>query len=576
MAIKSYKPDEIRAVVSKNRLRQYPGVNKGKERLLPYARPQILTETSVPEDASYFVVGNCFGRNVEKALARAGRTVLSSPTDLDLPGSAQEQFNRFNIFNLDVSTNEIDWAINPNAKPLDDALIEVDGEWVDMQIHWTFAHDEAQAKQYRKVYNSSYAGISKADVVIVALSGVEQWYDTKTGLYLNGMPTKKMVEQSEGRYEFHRLDLDACVESLSRFCKVVKAYSEKDPLILVAVSPVSQPVVHTLTDSIVDQYLVKAIQRNAADIVCEASDRIEYLPALEAAMLSDFRYGYMRTSLNHTIQCLANRVVAEMLLKYEGESDGQRLLHAVGHVEALLLAEDYDAAIETAEEVIGSSVGSTDELDQFYTKALIQSKRHGDALSYMIQRLLSGEVSDEQRVLFSVLNLASGHGTEEQLDLVEAFGQDRGLDVSQVEAVRQAWANRKAAGGGGGKGQHSAEVAAIVALMKEEDNEAVVSGCLSLLNRKHELTAAEHDRVMNYLVHGLIRLGRQIDAISHLADHVATEEAPTPRRVQLLVNLARSHADAAMLDRVIELRDRIGDAGMIGQLEARRALLNAR
>ncbi|MFL9503400.1 GSCFA domain-containing protein (plasmid) [Rhodopseudomonas palustris] len=558
--------------MAKNKLRQYPGVNKGKDRLLPYARPQILTEEKIPEGASYFVVGNCFGRNIEKALRRAERTVLSSPTNLDLPGSAQEQFNRFNIFNLDVSTNEIAWAIDPNASSLDDALIEVDGEWVDMQIHWTFAHDEALARQYRKVYNASYSSISQADTVIVALSGVEQWFDTRTGLYMNGMPTNKMVEQAPGRFEFHRLDLDGCVASLRRFCNLVRTCSKKNPLIIVAVSPVSQPVVHGQADALVDQFLAKAMQRTAADIVCAEFDRIEYLPALEAAMLSDFRFGYQETSLNHTTQCLANRIVAEMLLKYEGESKGQRLLHAVGHTEALILAGEHEAAIKTAEQIINTGVATTDELDQLYVRALTQTNRHADGVAHLLARLEAGLVSDVDRIYQRLINMIRGHGNEDQLARLQVWAISRGLDIDAIEAVRNAWAVKPTATA---KGLYTDQITQIIAAMRNDDHEAVVQRSLQLLDVNGELSKSESERIFTYLVQGLIRLGRHTDAITHLSQAVENAETPDPRRARLLVNLARSHADVETINKIIALGDRLGDTTLIELLEARRVALES-
>ena len=574
MPLKVYAPEEIRAVASKNKLRQYPGVKKGKSRLLPYARPQINTETTFPRDASFFVLGNCYGRNLEKALRRVGRTVLSSPNNLDLPGTAQEQFNRYNIFNLDVSTNEVAWAIDPGAQPIDDALIDVDGEWVDMQIHWTFAHDEASAKQYRKVYNTSYEGIKDADVIIISASGIEQWFDTETGLYMNGMPTNKMTKQSPGRFEFHRLDADACANSLRRFCDLARTTCKSDARILITISPVSQPSVHGPSDALIDQYLAKSLQRAACDVVCAEYDGVEYLPSLETAMLSDFRFGYQETSLNHTTQCLANRVVAEMLEKYEGKSDSQILMHAIGHTEALIAAEDFETAVETAETVTLTDIRATDELNGFYVKALSAMKRHSDAVAYLSGRLLEDDVEDSDFVFPRLINLAKSHGSIEQIDALIAYAEKMGRDTETLIVAR---AGKLARGTQTNDPAHAHRgvINSLAVALKANDNTTVIEGAIELLELGNGVSEVDQDRIVGFIVQALTRVGQQSGAIEVLLDRLELRETLQPRWSTLCLNLARSHGDTETIDRIMSLSEKFGlDADFSG-VKRRQSILAA-
>ncbi|SPF79105.1 hypothetical protein ALP8811_03040 [Aliiroseovarius pelagivivens] len=565
-------PAEARGSASKNRLRQYPGAKRGRERLLPFAQPQIKTALAFPEGAKFFVAGNCFGRNVEKALAKAGRSYLSSPRDLDLPGSATQQYNRYNIFNLDVSTNEVAWAVDPSAPSPDDALIQVGDEWVDLQIHLTFAHELETARAYRKEYNTSYSGIADADVVILSNSGIEQWYDAKTGLYLNGMPSAKMTAQEPNRYEFHRLDVEACEMSFRRAIEIVLANTRVSPIILLAVSPVARPFVYGQNDALIENYLAKSCQNVAAQNVCRDYAQVEYLPSLEFAMLSDFKFAYQTTSPNHSTQGHANRVVAEMLLRYEGESPGYHTLNAIGQVEALISAEEYDQAVNVAEDALESGALRSVDFDFHYSQALMRAKQRTRAADWLVGRLDEAHGNDKDKVFRLATNIVRSYGTQEQIDTLIAYAKTNGVEEGAIEQLQNAMASRPKTVA---QSIDASAVASIVTLFRARDFESTATEIEKVFKRP-DVTEATINRLLPLLIQSYMNTNRHQSAMEQLLDEIERNETPMPRWITLLVRLAASRADIAIIDRILSNRDKMDDVVDLSALERRRASLNGK
>ena len=564
-----FTPDEIRAVAAQNPLRQYPGVRKGRDRLLPFAQPQIRTDLRFPEGATFFVVGDCVGRNFEKGLAKAGRQFLSSPSDLDLPGSTKEQFNRYNISNLDVSANEVTWAIDPNAPSPDDALIQVGDEWVDMQIHWTFAHDKKQAQAYRSIYNTSYTGIAEADVIILISNNIEQWFDRQTGLYLNGMPTTKMSTLYPGRFEFHRLDVEACEQSYRRTIDIVLAHTKVDPIILLTVTPGPEPLVYGQNDAMVEQFLAKSHQRIAAEHVCKEYGRVEYLPSLEFALLSDFKYTYNAASLNHCTQGLINRIIAEMLLRYEGDTPGYQAIRAIGQAEALISADEHEAAVALVEEAMEAGAPHSFDLDFQYVRALSQSGHQAKAASWLVARM--GVVKDEYKVETFQLasNLVQSYGTKAEINAFLAHAEDIEIDDETRHALETAMekrAERKQVS------KEASAVESIVELFKANDYDEVAKQCQAMLDNP-KTTADAMDRIMPLLVRSLIQADRYQELMECLCDLVVSRASLDQRWVNLLVQIAVSQADLDMTDRILALSDKFDKKNGLNALERRRAAL---
>ena len=554
MPLIKFTPEEIQSVAGKNPLRKFPSLRNGLDRLFPYARPQIRTDLQFTEDTEFFIAGNCFGRNLEKALTRAGKKFSSSPKNLGLPGSVQEQYNRYNVVNLDVTANEIIWAIDENAQPLDDALIQVGDEWVDMQIHWTFAHDLDQARKYRQIYNSSFAPIADADVVVFVLGGFEQWFDRETNLYMNGMPTRKMTSLYPDRFEFHQVN-ETCEQSIRRCVEVVLANSKKNPTILLSLTPGQQPLVFGQNDIMIELALAKSYQRIAIERVCSDYSQVEYLPSREFAELSDTKFTYMETSLNHPKQNLANRVVAEVLLKYEGETPGYLAVNAIGHAEALFLAEDYAGAVQLCEAAIDSGAPLSIDLDFQYVQALRRNGESSKAVSWTLGRLDDLAPEEKERAVKLIANIARSHGTVEQIDEIIEVVKSILDDSDLIEALEKAKAPRAHA---------NLSVSAnmglkmkVGPLLKERQFEEVFDLCVEALANS-ESTDADKQSLIPYVMQSCTQLGRKRSAVEFIVDVAEGLDGKLNTRwSDLLINLAKSHSDDPLRKRMKAISEKL-------------------
>jgi hypothetical protein len=346
VTVKVVTADQAFANAAKNKNRRYPTANVGKRRLIPFAHPTITTERRIPSNATFFVAGDCYARSVEKALLTAGKEVLSSPTNLDLPGNARDQFNRYTIYNLDSVYNEFNWALRPDDEAMNASLIESGGELVDLQIHWTFGHAPKLALQYRKTFASSFARAAEADVIILVAGGVEQWYDNETGLYINGMAPSNLIAEYPGRFDLHILDIEDCIATLQKTCELLISTSKKkNPLILIANTPGADTSTFMQNDALQEHMYSRAVQRIAVEKFVNQVDYAEYLPAMEHVFLSERRTVYLENSYNHIRQGSVERTISDMLLQYQGPSAGQSLIDMMGQSDGMLCCGEEELAL---------------------------------------------------------------------------------------------------------------------------------------------------------------------------------------------------------------------------------------
>lgn len=450
---------EVRDRIKGNVQRQFPGFGKGRGRLLPYARPRI-EPLPLTKESNIFVLGACFGRNLEKQFVSVGRRILSSPTNLGLPGSAAEQFQRYNIFNLDVGLNELRWALESDDAGSGQALLPIGDQMVDTQISWAFAHDPETARQFRSLYNGSYGAIRDADVVVILTGGVEQWYDRETRSYINTMPGPAADKAYPGRFELHRLDVADAARTLTDIIALVRRHSQRKPHFILAVSPVSQPMSYGPDDALLDQFHAKSVQRLATQQVIAADPGCTYLPALETAMWSDFKYTYMPKILNHTNGNFAGRVASDLMAAggasdadflrhrafYHGRAsmDGGNALDAIALFEAA--AQSYGASVMTGDEAAALSGEEIDDdqpvheqgaldliLDQMHVEALCLAHRQADAFALVQSRIREGRHVAEMLAL--VPRVGMGIATEVERDALAAVARDHNLPARTIQSM---------------------------------------------------------------------------------------------------------------------------------------------
>lgn len=440
--------DEVRKIAQGNRLRQFPTESKGRARLLPYARPRVERDP-IALDAGFFALGACFARSVERELASMGRRVLSSPTGVGLPGSSAEQFQRYNIFNLDVALNELTWALEGDEDALEAALLPMGEQLADTQISWTFAHGPGTARTFRGIYNASYKRIADADVVFILAGGLEQWFDTRHGIYINSMPGPVAERLFPGCFELHRIDAQAARATIENVIALVRRHSRRNPHFILGVSPVFQPMVYGPEDALVDQFYAKVVQRQAVEDVLRSDPGTSYFPALETAMWSDFAHDYMPASPNHTTGNFAARVVSD-LLDAAGATDLAFVEHkAKAHGTALLAGGDSAGAIALCEEALAAGSHQDLALDRLYLRALTASRQRARAFRHVLGRIQAGHNVSE----FLKEAPAAGRGlaTSGEKQFLRQAAMDRGLPVGPIDAMAEVREERNRPGSASAK-----------------------------------------------------------------------------------------------------------------------------
>ncbi len=586
--------EDLASVIGRNQLRQYPGAKRGRNRLLPFARPQATAKAKIPTGARFFVVGNCFARSIEKALIKAGQKVLSSRFNPDLPGDAVKQFQRFNIFTLDVSTNEIAWATGIDDN-MDRALIEVDDQLVDMQLHFTMAFAPDEAQRFRASYNRSYADISAADVVIAVTGGMRQWYDKQAGIYLNSMPTRRMISLYPKRFELHEMDVTDAQNNIQRFLDTLRK-SNPDALVLIAVSPVSSPASYSSEDALIDQLLSKSTQRSALAKVCDANQNVEYLPALDTAILSDFRYGYMANSLNHTLPNVGYRVIADMMRQRMEPSKGQRIVEALGYGEALSLAEDFEGVADLLRPMVLGEDGELGEIGaenvavhRLYALSLMRMGQRKEALAHVIKVLraragrsdllrddsMDEDTSDELQpvrgpdlivVFFNLgADLCRMFGSPQDHAFMAEFARANGMDTTRLDdAAMKAKGVRP-------------EILEMAEAFARGEFKKVWNSITSIDAIRTELSDKERRRVDQLAMQSSIKLGLGSQGIQRILDLIKAGLKPDRDLILQLVNNSRAHANREQLADVIVLgRDAKIDALRLENLETRLKFLQSR
>lgn len=302
--------------MQRNKLRSFPNQKNGRRRLYPFARPRMTDRDDVLcLEPKVFAAGSCLARTIEKSVVGAGLELVYQREKIRFGHSDAQRKQNFNRYNLGVIENEFRWAFDPAADAGCHSLIEKDGELVDMQVVWTFAHEPELARKVRRAYNADFATARFADLVIITLGAVDMWYDCETGSYLNGIVPRRISDATPGRFQLHSWTVEDFVGSLNRIRDILHQNTtrERPPRIAICVSPVAQPLAFGGDDSLIAETHGKSIQRVAAQIFSDLHDDVDYAPVYEFVVLTDRAYAYQNDSFNHVESDCVDRFFGDYL-----------------------------------------------------------------------------------------------------------------------------------------------------------------------------------------------------------------------------------------------------------------------
>ncbi len=432
--MQKFDVETVKRITGGNKLRQYAAPKKGRARILPFAQPRMRKEPRVEPGASFFVAGSCFARNIERALTFGEQTVLSSSEETPMPSPPGQIAKWFNKFNTDTLLNEIRWAVQPEWDCGTHTLVEFEGEWSDLQIGWSFAHERDQAEFLRRAYAQAYGGAATADVVVITLGSVECWYDNEHQVYLNGMVPGRVSERMPGRFEFHCFDFEDAYASMQRVFDHFQTRPGPPPLLVFAVSAVAQPATYGAEDALISNMASQAIQRAAAEQFVREHEGCVYFPAYEFCMLSDRRYAYHENTFNHVQQPVMDRAVANFLEAIQGPSEAASVIAARGLVADFNTSDLPEKALETIEKH-DAAWGDSAALDVVRAQTFAAHDRHEAALPYYM-RASKSERLGTWSVWSTTVSAALRCGRPSDADEIVALAEARGDNPERLEQLK--------------------------------------------------------------------------------------------------------------------------------------------
>ena len=430
MPLEVMSTTDVFARLGANNNRIYPKLNRGVERLSPYAQPHAEAGFSIPADAAIFATGSCFARNVEKSLKFIDFNVVSSPWTLPVNRDGEEQSPLYNKYTIHSILNEFKWALSP--EPVDHSkyiVADNKGIYHDLNVtsHVDVTGTLEEMTAFRKAFNDTFAAAATADVIIITLGMVECWYDTETQTYLNIMPPKSLMSLYKDRFQFHVLDYNDIVSALSELHAVLSRGRETPPNIIITVSPVGLAATFRPDDVLVANSYSKSVQRAAVEAFT-MTHQASYFPSYEYVTLTDSKFAWSDRDFRHVRQETVDRIMADVLLAYAGPSRGQQLLYLRGHGTALHENAEYAKLVEMIEPHILAYSYEPDLL-WLYARGLRQVDRRVEAVEVcrIIMRMESKVAHAAGRTALNTLKMIKeATGMDDLLAEYEAiFPQDQ-------------------------------------------------------------------------------------------------------------------------------------------------------
>lgn len=354
-------------------------------------------------------------------------------------------------------------------------------------------------------------------------------------------------------------------------------------LVLMMVSPVGQPSSYSAEDALVSQYHSKCVQRVAlSDFLDEVAD-VDYVAALESAFLSDFRFTWVDASPNHTKPNLGARVTADLLRQHHDLSLGQRLIEAHGYGEALLLAEEHEAAIDLLTPVVvvdGAALlerPSDIELHRMFVTALTRLGQDRAAMDHL--RMVLGDpryvilldqpLSEDEGVIEGdedghsdqanptpagkrpdhLFNLARTPlfktGDKADFDALTQYAVQRGHDTSRLK-MRE----------GSASGMREA-IKDFIDLYQTGAFAEAIEVAAGLAAARNDLAPTQQRQLDTLTLQAHVKTGQSGKGIDDLLARLADDAAePDKRTVAILCNIARSHGSALQIKALVPIARR--------------------
>jgi hypothetical protein len=270
----------------------------------------------IGRDEKFFMIGSCFARGLEAALASRKCDVLSRSSVFDrwpVQSAGGTPAGATNKYNLGSIYNEFSWAFEERPFP-EQAIVSLDNDrCYDPHMTPVFApasREEVFLK--RQAMTEVVRRAKEADVIVVTLGLTEVWKDTVVDLITNSTPNPLACRKAPERFLFGGLDYAANLRLLEDIYAQLEKHGKPGFRMVLTVSPVPLEATFTERDVVEATTYSKSLLRVVAEDFAATKLNVVYFPSYEIVMNSPRANAWMG-DCRHVRGELANFIMARFL-----------------------------------------------------------------------------------------------------------------------------------------------------------------------------------------------------------------------------------------------------------------------
>lgn len=317
MPIRTFSAEQAMANLRARRSSLWPERWRGADRLKGIAEVEFEPSFHLVPGEAVMTIGSCFARNIEARLEELGFEVPARRIKLPAEERASDTENDLlNKYTPQSAINELLWAFD-KAQPFPEkGFLEVRGEWHDPHLAPNVAAASLErVRERRAMVTELYRQLPRCRVVVLTLGLVEVWFDTATGLCLNGAPPPPAIKAEPERFALCVLSHAEILEALETFWELLKAYGHPEVKLLVTVSPVPMRASFSGQDALVANTYSKSTLRSAVGEFVRGHDGVDYFPSYEIATLT-LRTTAFQEDNRHVAPALVHAIVDKVAGAY--------------------------------------------------------------------------------------------------------------------------------------------------------------------------------------------------------------------------------------------------------------------
>lgn len=297
-------------------------VNRFKDEFcFMYTNPSF----SISRKDSFFAIGSCFARRIEKLLFDFGFDVKSYSPEIAKDskyGAGDDAGKIVNKYNTATIYQSIKLALEPDDTVQKAHILKsTTNNYKDLSLHYPddcFA-DYDVAQSLNEDTTALFRAISKCKVIVITLGLTEAFYDTEFSIYSNSTVNPRINKNYKGRFVFRNISYKENLDFLEKTYAVLSSVHGDDFRVILSVSPVALLRTHNPDDVIVSNTRSKSTLIAAAHEWASMHDNVDYFPSFEIVTNSVMHSAY-KDDIRHIKPAMADFIM-NLLTYYYLETD---------------------------------------------------------------------------------------------------------------------------------------------------------------------------------------------------------------------------------------------------------------